>query len=485
MLLTACRGDEEWLTDSSARLQFSVDTLQFDTVFTTLGTTVQVVKVYNIYDQPLRIDGVSMQGGSHSRFRLNVDGDTARTARDVQLAAHDSLFLFVRANINPNSTSEPFLVEDAIVFSFNDKEQQLPVTAFGRNAVYHLPDHSITAGGSVLPYSVIHTSQWDHAKPHVIFGYAVVDEDSVLSLQAGDELYFANGACLWVYDGGSLRVQGNAAQPVLFTSMRHDAQYASLPDQWLYLWLSGGSRDNSIDWAVIENANCGLRADTCVNDNPTLTVSNTIIRNHTLAGIVGQGATITGDNLLVYNCGTASLLLQAGGHYRFVGSTFADFWTYGGSNRRTTPSVILTNYHENGGTLYPRDLSVTLQNCIVWGNHYENNLREELQLNRTDGAAWTLNFDHCLIATQQIDSASLPGKALLINRDPAFVDAAANDFRLLLTSPALAAGSSALLLHATDLNGHPRPDPPAMGCYEYEDTATTSALRLPLKRHRR
>lgn len=482
--ITACNRDNDWLTDTSARLKFSEDTVKFDTVFTTMGSTVHVVKVYNPYDRPLLLDEVTMKNGSASRFRLNVDGDTGRVARDVQLAAHDSLFIFVRANINPNSTTEPFLIEDAIIFSFNGKEQELPTTAFGRNAVYHLPDHSLTVAGNTLKYSIIHVSQWDHTKPHIIFGYAVVDEDSVLNLTAGDELYFANGASLWVYDGGSLRVHGDATRPVLFTGIRHDYQYRQLPDQWLYVWLSGGSRNNSIDWAVIENANCGLRVDTCVNQNPTLTISNTIIRNHTLAGIVGQGAVIQGDNLLVYNCGAATLLLQAGGTYHFVNSTFADFWSYSGNNRRTTPSVILTNYHESNSVIYPRNLSVTLQNCIVWGNHYLNNKREELQINQTDGATMALDFDHCLLATQLLDSISHPGKALLINYDPAFVDIGNNDYRLLEKSPAIGAGSTTFLLHSYDLNNHARLNPPAIGCYEYADTAATATIRRNKNRHR-
>ncbi len=468
--LASCQRDDDWLTASADLLAFSMDTVAFDTVFTTMGSTVQVLKVYNRHEKPLMIDAVSMQQGAASRFRLNVDGDTSRVARNVRLAAQDSLFIFVRANINPNSSSEPFLVEDAILFEYNDHKQPLPVTAFGRNAVYHLPTHSIQAGDLVLPYSVLNVTEWDHTKPHIIFGYGVVDEDSVLTLQPGEELYFANDASLWVYDGGSLQVQGSASAPVLFTSLRHDGHYHTLPDQWLYLWLSGGSKDNRIDWAIIENANCGLRVDTCVNNNPTLTISNTVVRHHALAGIVGQGAVIEGDNLLVYHCGAATLLLQAGGTYRFTSSTFANFWNLGGNNRRTTPGVILTNYHSNAGIIYPRPLSVKLHNCIVWGNHYENGLREELQLNYDFGAAMEVEYDHCLLATQLIDSAAHPGKALLINRDPLFFDQATDDYRLSTESPAIGAGSAALLKSSQDLAGVAHPALPAIGAYEQADT---------------
>ncbi|MDY5969984.1 MAG: hypothetical protein SPJ13_08250, partial [Bacteroidales bacterium] len=137
---------KSYLTDSSAMLRFSLDTLSFDTVFTQMGTTVRVVKVYNDHNAPLMLETVTMKGGDGSRFRMNVDGDSSRVVRNVEVGAHDSLFLFVRANINPNDQASPFLVEDAMVFAFNGKKQELPVRAYGRNAVYHVPNRRIFAG---------------------------------------------------------------------------------------------------------------------------------------------------------------------------------------------------------------------------------------------------------------------------------------------------------------------------------------------------
>ncbi|MDY5969558.1 MAG: hypothetical protein SPJ13_06055, partial [Bacteroidales bacterium] len=318
-----------------------------------------------------------------------------------------------------------------------------------------------------LNYSIIDPSRWNHALPHVIFGYAVVDEGSVLELHAGEKVFLADNAYLWVYDGGTLRVKGTAENPVTFTGMRHDWLYGSLPSQWGYIWLSGGSKDNVMDHAVIENGYAGLRVDTCVNGNPTLTISNAVIRNHSFAGIVGQGARIEGDNLLVTNCGRATLLLQAGGNYTFTSSTFADFWAYGGTNRRKTPSVILANFHEAGGIVYPRPLTASFRNCIVWGNHYENGKEEELMMNQTDGAVWAIEFDHCLLRTQLVDSTSFPNKALLINKNPLFVSTSDSaDYHLREESPALGAGSQTLLKSNVTLDNQPRGVPPAIGCYE-------------------
>ena len=294
MTVTSCQR-QEYLAVS-----LSTTGLITHTVFTTMGTATQYVKVYNHYDDPLLLRSVTLEQGYNSRFRLNVDGDTSLVARNVEIAPHDSMFIFVHANINPNASTEPFLVTDHIVFDWGSGSQKLLLTAYGRNAVYHIPDHvAYDAQGNAYPYSVIDCQQWNHQLPHVVYGYAVVDEGCTLSLTAGDEIYFGDDGHLWVYNGGTLHAQGTFETPVLFTSVRHDSYYDYLAGQWGYIWLSAGSKDNTMDWVVIENSFVGIVADTNVGNNPTLQITNSRIENCSYAGIIGQGATIDGDNLLV------------------------------------------------------------------------------------------------------------------------------------------------------------------------------------------
>ena len=73
-LLVACNKEDDFLLDSSAELSFSVDTLSFDTVFTELGSATRILKIYNTNDQPVRINKISLERGSASAFRLNIDG---------------------------------------------------------------------------------------------------------------------------------------------------------------------------------------------------------------------------------------------------------------------------------------------------------------------------------------------------------------------------------------------------------------------------
>ena len=432
LLTSSCWKEEEWQTEG-VQLDFSCDTMAFDTVFTQMGTTTRQFKVYNHSHHAVRIQEVTLRQGRDSRFRLNVDGDTSMVARNVDLAAGDSIFVFVRANINPNLQTEPFLIEDAVLFRFSDGEQQLPLTAYGRNAVYHIPTDTIRRRdgtievdmfGNPYAYSVIDCEHWRHDLPHVIFGYAVVDSRQTLRLQEGDEVYFASDAVLWVYDSATLDIRGSDQRPVLLTSLRHDGWYDRLPGQWGYLWLSRGSKDNYIDHAVVENGYMGIAIDSCSNDNPTLHISNTQVRNHTLAGFRCNTAYVVGENLLVTNCGVATAALQYGGWYDFSGCTFANYWRY---DSRTVPSVLVSNYYDDEASniRYVWPMQTTLIDCIIYGT-----LSQELNVSLDSTSPVGFAANHCLVRGGEWDE------------DPLFVDPAEGDFHLQEESPAWGIGYS-------------------------------------------
>lgn len=469
----ACTKEESFL-EEGFELEFSMDTVAFDTVFTTMGTTTQMVKVYNRNDKSVKLQRVTLQNGRSSYFRLNVDGDTSMVVRNFEIAAHDSAFIFVQAYINPNSATSPFLIEDAILFSTAQEDHKLPLTAYGRNAVYHKPDHLLhDQNGNAYPYSVIDCANWNHSLPHIILGYAVVDSSFTLSLIAGDELYFDNNAYLWVYKDGSLKVNGTADQPVLFTSLRHDGWYDYLPGQWGYIWISDGSKDNVIDWAVIENGYAGLFVNTM--QYPGLVISNTIVRNHSLAGILGQGSSIIGDNLLVETCGSVLLALQYGGRYQFSNSTFANYYNY---DRRTSPSVVLSNGYEGGDQpqLFNLD-QADFRNCIIYGNYSGKDNEGEILFVQYPGATFSPTFDHCLLRST---TAAPYCTDCLFDQEPKFENYEEGDYHPKAESPVVRAGSQAFITRHHDLSNNPRTNPPSIGAYEMapeEESKTARAHR--------
>lgn len=446
----SCRKDSLFATEESARVEFSCDTLAFDTVFTTMGTVTKQLKIYNPLDEGVRIHSITLRNGRQSRFRLNVDGDTSMVVRDIELRGGDSLFVFVQANISPNSDLEPFIVEDAVVVDLGRNVQNVVLTAWGRNAVYHVAD-------PVRGYCVIDCDHWDHSRPHVIVGTAAVDSACTLTLTAGDELYFSNTGVLYIYREGTLKVEGSRESPVLFTSLRHDGWYDTLPGQWGYLLFDDGSVDNVIDYAVIENGMVGLFAD----KGSRLKVTNTVVRGMSLAGILGQGSHIRGDNLLVHTCKTATAALQHGGNYEFRNSTFADYWKY---DTRAGASVVLNNIwqEEQGGPYLTAPLEkADFYNCIIYGSNSEEN-GGELYVDCSPDAGFHSRIENCVVRL-----SGCPGvdTVRISTEDPRFVDKIC-DYHLSEDSPAIGWGSSAWVTIPDDLDGRPRSNPSSAGCYE-------------------
>ena len=405
----SCEKESFKVDDGGVKLEFSTDTLTFDTVFTTVGTTTRIVTIYNRSSDNLKLSTVTLSGGVASHFRMNVDGDTSLVARDIEIEAGDSIFIFVQANINPTDATMPFVVEDAIVFS---NGQRVALTAWGRNAIYHriLPSDSTW-------FTVIDCENWNHTLPHVFIDPAAVLDGHTLTLRNGDELYFYDDAMLIIDSNAHLRVQGTEDAPVLFTSMRHDGWYDYLPGQWQTIWFYNYSIGNVIDHAVIENGTCGLRC----YPGSQLTVSNTVIRNMSDCGIVGQAATITGRNLLVYDC-LADVTVLRGGSYDFRNCTFANYWSY---SARQIEGIVLSNNEIRGEEVLGGDLlKADFRDCIIWGTYQKEFLLSELE-------GFTMNYNlnlHSIV------------KGGEWSEDPLFTDPREDDYTLQEESPAIGIG---------------------------------------------
>ena len=76
-MTAACRRIS-FIEDSGAKLTFSRDTVKFDTVFTTVGSATRSFKIYNPYNENIRISSIELMGGEPSNFRMNVDGQIGR-----------------------------------------------------------------------------------------------------------------------------------------------------------------------------------------------------------------------------------------------------------------------------------------------------------------------------------------------------------------------------------------------------------------------
>ncbi|HNW98010.1 MAG TPA: choice-of-anchor Q domain-containing protein [Bacteroidales bacterium] len=462
--ITSCKK-EKLITDSSAKLQFSTDTLIFDTVFTTIGSITRQVKVYNPYDNKINISNIRLAGNTNSQFSINIDGVATTNLSEIQMEAKDSIYIFVKVTVDPNNSNSPFVISDSILFETNGNLQKVQLVAWGQNAYYHTPKYPTSNPWySVIPCDAV----WTNDKPHVIYGYAVVDSACTLTIKENTKVYLHNNAVLWIYRDGSLNIEGTLGNPVIFQGDRLESYYQDVPGQWSRIWISRGSK-NKIDHAIIKNGIVGIHVDT-LGDNcnePALKISNTIIENMSAAGMYFQGTWIEAENCVIGNCGQYGVILNIGGKYDFKHCTIGNYWT---QSNRQTPSLVLNNWYEdiNGITQY-RDLEKAyFGNCIIYGT-----VDDELYLDKKSGALFNYNFDHCLIKTKLDTAASFTANCLncFFNQNPDFTDVSATDYSLNSTSPAINKGALSIANYVPfDILRHNRTTntAPDIGAYEKE-----------------
>jgi len=470
IFLYSCKKDD-FLTETEGKLSFSNDSIVFDTIFTTVGSTTQQLKVFNPHNKPIKISSVTLAGGTSSNYRINVDGVPGTQLKDIELGAKDSMYIFVRVTIDPNSNNTPFVVSDSIIFITNNHQQKVVLAAWGQNAYYHTPTYY---PGNMSPYSVISSdATWPNDKPHLIYGWVVVDSSFTLNIDAGAKIYFHNNSGLWVYNDASLKVNGTKENPVIFQGDRLESWYKDLPGQWgrlvyngyLYsmgIWLSAGSKNNEINYAIIRNGDTGIKADTLGNSaNPTLKLRNTIIENMSTSGIYAQGSFIEAENVIVSNAGIHAVILSIGGSYDFKHCTFANYWNY---SARQTSSIVLNNYYKDiNNNIQIRDLhKADFGNCIIYGN-----IEEEVFLDKNTNGTFNYKFTNCLLKTKEDINNATYYLNCLKNTDPLFENALLNNFKLKPGSPALDTGNMGIAIDVPyDILGSARTINPDIGAYE-------------------
>ena len=169
-VLGGCLKEPSVYSGSDVSLSFSVDTLRFDTVFTTQGSSTRLVKLFNPKDQAVRISEIRFKDGTSPFFRMNVDGISGDSFQDVEILAKDSIYLFVEVTIDPDLpvSISPFIVSDAIILVTNGNTQQIVLEAWGQNAIY-IPNNSNSKGLALLSCDN-QEILWNDPRPYVIFG---------------------------------------------------------------------------------------------------------------------------------------------------------------------------------------------------------------------------------------------------------------------------------------------------------------------------
>ena len=308
----ACKKDS-FITSSDALVTITADTLKYDTVFTTSGSITQSFKIINENDQKLKISSVKLMGGNASTYKINVDGFTGPEVNDLEIAANDSIYVFVSVVIDQNTSNLPFIVQDSIKINYNDADRWVQLEAWGQNA-HFLRGKKVSANET-----------WINDLPYVILDSLSIDADKTLTLEKGCRIYVHANAPILV--NGSLQVNGqkDSVDRVYFRGDRLDDPYKDFPASWPGIFFSSSSKDNILNYAVLKNAYQAIASqDPSVNLNPKVALNECIIDNAYDAGIVTLNSSVYATNCLVSNCGK-NLYLLMGGDYQFVHCTVASY----------------------------------------------------------------------------------------------------------------------------------------------------------------
>lgn len=406
---SSCRKDK--LTkDKGARVEFSRDSVLFDTVFTTIGSATQNIRVRNKNKQRINISSIQLQGGSNSQFIVNVDGAKGTFFQDIEIAPNDSIYIFIQVNVNPTNINSPLIVSDALSFMVNGNEQKVILEAWGQDAYYHRPDSVVKfSDGSYFPYSLVNAVPesynmvgsefvWKNDKPHVIYGYLVVDEGQKLKIPENTKVYLNYKAGIWVYQGGQIQVLGKKDREVVFQGARREKDFADEPGQWDRIWINEGSDQNMIDYAIIKNGFIGVQCeyigeDTVLSKKGQLTLTNTKIQNMSLWGLYGLYYKIAAHNNVISNCQENSVNILMGGVYYFTHCTFANYWSK--NKPRDKPTLNINNY--SSSQILP--LNLHIGNCIVDGR-LENELVLDIKADNTlPASAVAYTISNCWLKT--------------------------------------------------------------------------------------
>jgi uncharacterized membrane protein YwzB len=374
---SSCNKDS-FIKSPGATISTSADTVKFDTVFTSIGSLTQSFKINNTNSQKLLFSSIKLAGGNTSPYKININGVPESQVSDVELAANDSLYVFVTVRIDPNLSGLPFIVKDSVEINYNGNSRFVQLEAYGQNANF-------------LRNGVIRESRtWGNNLPYVILGSLQVDTNITLTIDPGCRIYSHASAPILV--DGTLIINGTRAQPVIFAGDRLDEDYKDLPASWPGIYFREFSKDNFLNFTVVKNAYRGVVSEyLAANGLPKVTMQQCIIDNAYDAGLLFVNSSFDINNSLISNCGN-NISIILGGDYKLTNCTVASYSTY---VNHKNPVLSANNFAMVNGSNVSAGLNAVFKNCIFWAE--EGNLvKDEVVIEKVGTDPFKVLFDHCI-----------------------------------------------------------------------------------------
>lgn len=465
LLAGACTDYESFTTNPSARLEFSQDTVAFDTIISTVPSATRTLTVYNRNKDGVRIASVQLASGAESHFRVNVDGQwlAGGQGEDFKVYRQDTIVVRIEVTVPRVGSNGVGTISDILRFRLeNGRVQEVVLTAAAIDA-YMVHGMLITQDSTLMT-----------DKPYLIYDSLYVAPGARLTLLPGTRLMFHDDAALHVH--GSLDAEGTVEQPVVFRGDRLDHMfnylpYDNLPNRWQGIRIHEGSAGNRLVHCDIHGGSYGIICDSTSTDTTTLTLESSVIHN------------VGGDGLRLDNCKARVANSQVsntrgdcvyifGGDYEFVHCTIAQFYPFT-ANRGY--ALYLAN---NIDDAYREIKQAYFINSVITG--YSDDV---LMGSITEGQDYTCPylFSHCLLNTIESRDTTRFIRVIYdtdkqdLYREKNFALFDTKNFLYDFTPDSLSnirslADSTYSLRYPTDLRGHSRLDDgePDAGCLEYQ-----------------
>lgn len=420
--------------------------------------------VYNKTGKTITINKISWQHGES--FMLNVDGETnLDRLRNLQLPAHDSLFVFLKTNPAKQTSNNAVMITDAIIFDTDDAVKQVVVEAYAqnveilRNATYYVPAH-MTA-----------------TKPYHVFDTLIFATDVVID--PGTRFYMHSGSV--VYCLGNVTAEGTTQQPILFRGDRFDELFKDVPydyasGNWFGIFLlqpqDSTARTYSFNNTIIRSAAVGLYAQAAMaSDRPTIKILNSSIYNMTIYGVAIQNMDALIANCEISNC-SANCVYLAGGKHTLIHNTIASYF-----NQKDAPALHNVG-REDVSAVFINNIS---KNRLRTESYFYNNIIAGVRANNLTIASpfvaeYKGEFKNNYLINDSIEYKQFENNIFGTKEDTVFVstmfvrdEQRYYDFRLDSVSPARhIADQSYSILYPLDRDGNERPkdEPSDAGCYQ-------------------
>jgi len=471
----ACKNDFENYSDNPQDLlTFSVDTLSFDTVLTTVNSPVLSFRVYNKNAKALLISSVRLAEGANSDFKINVDGIAGTVIENVEILANDSLLVLVNVKPKENGKYTPTFFTDYLIFEIHNIQQKVVLEACGLDV--HTWRGVVLSGDSAL----------DNQKPYLIYDSLVIDKDATVEIGEGSVFYMYNDAQLIV--NGTIKMKGSLENPIIFRGHRTDYMisipYDLIPGQWGGIRFGSESYDNELENVRIRNGKYGMDLEVC--DDPSrskLYMKNVVLTNVTGTLLYAVNCHIVAENCEFSNAKDA-LLNIVGGHSCFTHCTIVNYYPYNsqlGWVNSDNETLILTDVVQNWdgeeNDYYPV-ISAEFFNSIIGGSKYASTSTIKTK------PSISYLFKNCLIPNnksddpQIVDCLFLNADSLLFKKSKPTIDVEKNswypsfDFRLQKDSPARDVADLEIAAQIPyDMDGFYRltDELPDLGAYEYHE----------------